>query len=315
MKKFTLALMIVLWGFLSACGRAPVAEQPAPDQEGVFPPTVDRAGNAIEIPDQVGTILALAPSIVQVVQDLGAGDRLIGVDTWSAFTIDGVGELAQIDMMAPDLELILALAPDLILASGIMFGLDQDIFQVIMDAGIAVAQIPTGTSLAEIQLDNQFIADAIGLHEEGLVLNEGMQAQIDEITAMAAMIENKKSVYFEISPLPELITFGTGTFLQEMLDLIHAENVFGNQEGWIPVTEEAAVLANPDVILTSVNFIPDAVHEILSRQGWSYVTAIQNGSVFYIDNETTNTPNHRVVIALREMALAIYPEYFAALGE
>ena len=43
--------------------------------------------------------------------------------------------------------------------------------------------------------------------------------------------------------------------------------------------------------------------------------AIQNKNVFYIDNGYSSLPNHRIVEALKEMALAIYPEEFASIFE
>ena len=128
-------------------------------------------------------------------------------------------------------------------------------------------------------------------------------------------MEEKKTVLFEISPVPYLYSFGTGVYLNEMIELIGAQNVLADQEGWLSVTEESAVAANPDVILTSDNFSnEDPVAEILGRAGWENVTAVKDGAVAYIDNAASSLPNHHIVDALKEMAKAVYPEEYAGLN-
>jgi len=298
MKK----LLILACLLLAACGQAPVSTRNH---------TYDRLGRAIEIPKQAETIISLAPSITQVLTDLGAAPKLIAVDSWS----DGFPELPKLDMMTPDLELILSLSPDLVLATEISFGMDEGIFQMLMDSGIVVAHIPTSTSIQGIMDDNQFIADAVGLTEAGMELNREMATAIEEVRMLAKQVETPKTVLFEISPLPDIYSFGQGTFLQEILEVVDAQNVFAAQQGWLPIAEEAAILANPDVILTNVDFLDDPVAEILTRNGWVHVNAIQNSAVFQITNETTSLPNHRIVHGLREIAKAIYPEIFASLGD
>jgi iron complex transport system substrate-binding protein len=100
-----------------------------------------------------------------------------------------------------------------------------------------------------------------------------------------------------------------------MIELIGARNIFADQMGWLAVTEEAAISANPDVILTNVNYIEDSIGEIKSRDGWEEVNALKNNAVYYIDNGYSSLPNHNIVKALKEMALAVYPEAFASLKD
>ena len=76
--------------------------------------------------------------------------------------------------------------------------------------------------------------------------------------------------------------------------------------------EETIVAADPDVIFTNVNYIDDPVGEILGRDGWAGVTAIANRDVYYIDSNASSQPNQNIVVALRQMAEALYPDYFAA---
>lgn len=150
------------------------------------------------------------------------------------------------------------------------------------------------------------------MEAEGQAIADEMQGKIDALAAIGTGITDKKTVLFEISALPYIYSFGSGTFLHEMIELLGAKNVLGDQFSWISVTEESAVAANPDVILTSVNYIEDSVGEILSRPGWNNVTAVANKDVYYIDNGASSLPNHHIVDAMIEMALALYPEAYAS---
>lgn len=277
-------------------------------------PTEDRAGNAIALPEEVNSIVSLAPATTQIIESLGLTDKLVGVDTQSPLYVAGLDELPQFDMMAPDVEQIAALEPDIVFASGISY-LDGDPFAALEGMGICVVDIPTSNSIAAVGEDVLFTAQCLGMADEGQALVDEMNATIDEIAAIGATIEDKKTVLFEISALPSIYSFGTGTFLDEMIALIGAENAFGDQEGWIAVAEEDAVASNPDVILTSVNYIDDPVGEILGRAGWESVTAVANGDVYYIDNGASSLPNHHIVDALIEMAVAVYPDAYAAYAE
>jgi len=274
-------------------------------------PTEDRSGNAISIPAEVKRIVSLAPATTQILEALGVMDKVVAVDTQTPAYVEGVSHLPQYDMMAPDIEQLAQLQPDIVYTSGMSY-IEGNPFQALTDMGICVVDIPSSASIADVKLDIVFTAACLGMESEGQALADEMQKKIDEIAAIGAGITEKKTVLFEISALPYIYSFGSGTFLHEMIELMGAENVLGDQVSWISVTEESAVAANPDTILTSVNYIEDAVGEILSRPGWDSVTAVANKDVYYIDNGASSLPNHHIVDALIEMALAVYPEAYAA---
>ena len=277
-------------------------------------PTADRAGNAITVPAEITRIISLAPSTTQVLEALGALDSLVAVDNQTPMYVDGTSELPQFDMMAPDVEQIAALEPDVVFASGLSY-LDGNPFAALTEMGVCVVDIPSSASIADVEDDIRFIAACLGKDAEGEAIVNEMSASIDAIAAIGATIEDKKTVLFEISALPYIYSFGAGTFLDEMITLIGAENVFGDQAGWLAVSEEDAVAANPDVILTNVNYIEDSVGEILGREGWDVVTAVANADVHYIDNGASSLPNQHIIDALIEMAVAVYPEAYADYAE
>ena len=310
MTKFICVLMVLVLavGMLAACGAKNSGNYAhAPSTK----PTEDRAGNEITIPDEINKIASFAPSINQVLESFGMLDKVVAIDTQTPNYVTGLDSLPQFDMMEPDVEKIAELEPDVVFTTGMSYQ-DNDPYAALKEMGICVIVIPSSSSIQAIQEDITFMADCLGgdAVAKAEEINKTMQAEIDEIAAIGKTVTEKKRVMFEIGALPYLYSFGKGTFLDEMITLIGAENVFGDQESWIPVTEEDAVAANPDVILTSVNYIEDSVGEILGRPGWENVNAVANKEVYYIDNGTSSLPNQYVVEALKQMAEAVYPDLY-----
>ncbi len=278
-------------------------------------PTVDRDGNEIALPEEVKRVVSLAPSTTRIIIDLGLADTLVAVDTYSAMYYEEVAGLLQYDMMTPDNEALALLEPDVIFVTGMSFVGGENPFQPLIDLGASVAVLPSSYSLDDIRQDILFIADVMNAEDEGAAIVAEMDGTIAQIAAIGETIEDKKTVLFEISALPYIYGPGDHTYLDEMIELIGAVNVLDGQDDWVFVSEEAALSLNPDVILTSTDYIEDPIGEILSREGWGDVTAVANKAVYPISSQTSNQPNQHIVEALIDMAKAVYPEYYEALDE
>ena len=274
-------------------------------------PTYDREGFPITLPDQVETIISIGPSNTEVLVALGFGEAIIQTDAHSA-NVPGIQEgISTLDMMALDSEFIISLAPDIIFVTGMTrVAGDDDPLSIVSDTGITVIYMPSSASVDDIKEDIRFVAAVLDAEEAGAEIVAEMTQEIDRIRAIGDTIIERKTVYFEISPAPHMFSFGSGTFLHEMIEIVGGTNVFGDQEGWIGVADEVILELNPDVILTSAGFLDDPVGEIMSRPGWDAVTAVQNGDIFVIDSNASNRPSQNIIIALREMAEAIYPDEF-----
>lgn len=286
----------------SSAVSAPAAEKPATDPSGA----------EVNIPDEIGSVVVLAPSIAETLVALGCGDLIVGYDAQSVGLAGLPADVPTFDMMQPDMEQLAALKPDVLFVSNMTLYDQTNPYQQLIDLGVCVLCVPTADSIAAIQEDIAFIAAAMGKTAEGDALIVEMQAELDRIAAIGATVTEKKSVYFEIGAAPNLYSFGTGVFLNEMVELIGAENILADQQGWLAVEAETVVAADPDVILTNVNYIDEPVAEILGRGGWEGMRAVQDQQVFYIDNMASSLSNHNIVKALDQMAKAVYPDLFAA---
>ncbi|WP_373600513.1 ABC transporter substrate-binding protein [Paraclostridium bifermentans] len=272
----------------------------------------DREGNDFKVPAKVDRIISTAPSNTEVLVELGLADKLVAVDKYSA-DIPGLPKgIELIDFSNPDPEAIVALDPDMIIASGHnKTGNSEDPFKVVKEAGISVAYIPSSDSIQGIYDDIMFIADITNTKDKGQKIVDNMKSQVAEIEKIGKTIKDKKTVYFEIGPAPNLYSFGNGTFLNEMIELVGGENIFKDQNGWISPSAESVIEKNPDVIITNVNYVPDAVKEIKNREGWENIAAVKNGQVYLVDANASSRPSQNVVKALQQMAEYINPDAYA----
>ena len=319
-KKNVTALMMGLLLLAALTGCAPAATndpdtKPQQTQDAADGrPDTDRSGNPIALPDEVDSIISMAPSATQTLLDLGLEDKLIAVDTYSAMYFD-LQDLPTFDMMEPDTEQMAVLDADLIFTTGMSASSGGDPFKPLRDIGVCIADIPSATSIDSMLEDTRFIAACVEEQEKGEELIAGFQEELNALTDISAGIQNKKRVVVEIACDPDIYTAGSGTFMDEMLTIIGAENIFGDHEGYLAVTEEAVITLNPDVILTMVDYVDDPVAEIMGRTAWQHVTAVANGDVYLVNTNAVSLPNLHVIDGMKQMAKMIYPEAYAAVED
>ncbi|MCL2808913.1 MAG: ABC transporter substrate-binding protein [Treponema sp.] len=270
---------------------------------------IDRSGRTVVINRAINRIVSTAPSNTEIITDLGQAHKLVAIDIHSA-NIDSVPSgLPLLDFFYPDAEIIINLQPDIIIASGHNpTGTGEDPFKLLRDMDIPVVYISMSKSIEDIYLDIAFIAQLLQAEKEGEILINSMKTQVQEITQRTEHIQNKKSVYFEISTAPDMITFGKDSFIDDMISIIGASNIFGNDAWFVMPGAESIIERNPDVILTNVNYISDPIGEIKMRPGFNHINAVINNQIFYIDNDSSSRPSSRVILALRQMSEAVYSD-------
>ena len=281
-------------------------------------PTKDRAGNDIKVPDKIDKIISMAPSTTQVLIEFGLGDKIVGIDINSATYIDKLpANVAQFDMMSPDNEAIAALSPDIVFTSGMSSVGGTSPFQSLIDSGVCVADIPSPSSIEGICDDILFIGACVGKNAEAIAYSKGLtlfMSGLEEISASIPEDQVKTVLVMMNVPsaeYPTIYTFGKGTYMNEMLDIIGAKNVFGDQEGWLAVSVEDAIVADPDVILMDCDWLPGAADQVKALEGWENVKAVKNGEVYQISEDLCSRPNHHVGEATLEWAKCIYSKFYS----
>ena len=156
------------------------------------------------------------------------------------------------------------------------------------------------------------IGKATSTESEAQEIVTDMQDRLEALKTKAAeSITDKKKVWVEVSPAPDIFTTGKNTFMHEMLESLQSVNAAEEHEGWVTLTEEEIVELNPDVIITTYGYyVENPKNQVLARAGWAEVPAIKNEQVFDIDNDTVTRPGPRLIEGVETLAELIYPEVF-----
>lgn len=271
----------------------------------------DREGNIIQVPESIETIVSTAPSITEILKGLGMADKITAADLYSS-DIEGIDPaICTIDFYNLNIEELAAIAPDVIVISGMSMAGADNPYAALKDAGINVIYVPTSETIEDVKLDIEFLAAYMDAEEKGAELVADIDAAVADISAKAASVTEKKTVYFEIGAAPYLYSCGSGTFIDEIISLVGAENIYAAESGWLSNSEESVIAADPDIIISNVAYDGYDFNEIKTRVGWDNIKAVKNGDVYYVDSNSVSRPSQYIVDGMYAVAKAIYPDIFS----
>lgn len=318
MKKFLSSFIIMLLCLgLFGCNNDTTQKKSnvSKSEQATFPMTVKDATNKeISFKEAPKKIVSLIPSNTEILFSIGEGKDVIGVTDFDNYpkevkTIEKVGG-SNADMTY-NVEKIISLKPDLVLAHESGLGISADGLEQLKQAGINVFVVKNAATINDVYDTILQVGEITGKTEQSKKVISDMKTKLDEISKKTAKASTNPKVWLEISGPPEIYTAGKGTFLNEMISIIHAKNIAESEKGWVQYSEESAIKANPDVILTTYgDFVPNLEKTVMARKNWQTVSAIKNKRVYDINADTTSRPGPRLAEGVEAIAKAVYPELF-----
>ncbi len=295
-------------------GNSPVTEEtPSTDEndsksgKSEFPITVtDSSGKEITIEKKPQRIISLMPSNTEILYEIGEGNNIIAVSDYCNYPEDTANKQKLPTGEQLDIETVIELTPDIVIL-GHMSAMEEQINRL-SEAGIAVITTEANTLEQTYEVIN-LLGTVTGKQEEAQSLVDKMKNGFSEIREK---VKGKKqaSIYVEVSPLEfGLWSCGKNTFIQELINIVGAKNIFEEIEGWAAVSEEQVISRNPDIILTTsspLTGIEDPVGEILGRANWSNINAVQNKKVLMLDSDMATRPGPRLLDCAEELVKVIY---------
>ncbi|SES02664.1 ABC transporter substrate-binding protein [Psychrobacillus sp. OK032] len=314
----TIALAVLL---LVGCGQkeeTPVEnndnaqqEEAVVETETEFPITMtDAVGNEITLEAAPKTIVSMMPSNTEILFALGLNEEIVGVNDYDNYPAEAL-EKEKIGGQEFNVEKIVAMNPEIVFAHESGLGMGEAGLQQIRDAGVKVFVVKNAGDFDQTYTTIEQIGRATGKLAEAENIVEDMKAKVEEVKEKVAKVETKKTVFVETSDVPEIYTPGKGTFMQEFLDMVNAENIAADQEGWFMISPEEIVSRNPDVIIVMYSYVDGIVDSVKARDGFDTVTAVKNDAVVQVDENLTSRTGPRLAEGLEEIAKAIYPEVFS----
>ena len=276
----------------------------------------DGASAAVTIRDLLGRdvtlaapptrIVSLVPSATEILFALGVDDRLVGVTRFcdypdAARRKPGVG-----DMLAPNLETIAALKPDLVIATD--EGNREETF-----AHLKRLRIPIFLVHAQRVADAAAVIDRLGeltgRQEAARTLVQTMEARIAALRRAVAPYRRPRVLY-AVWPEP-LIVPGRRAIVTELIDLAGGDSITATDGDDYPrFSLEAAVARNPEVIVIATHGAgtPPGAKEKFER--FASLAAVRNGRVYAVNGDLMHRYTPRLVDGLELLARAFHPEAF-----
>ncbi len=288
----------------------------------MFPAVVrDATGGTVVIEERPTRIVALAPSVTEILYYVNATDRLVGVTQytdWPPSVVERVknGEIQVVGgFWNPSLEKILALNPDLVIGVANVPSQAQ-IKQELAAYGIPMILLPQNSILA-IRDAILMVGEATGNIAEAARAASQYMAHIMSIKLAGEGVSEKARVAL-IVWLNPLYVAGNNTFQGSGIEWIGAENAFANVTGWAAVSPEALLEAKPTVIITT-NIPPknltDYLNQTLGENATQQIPAVKDHRIYCIQGNLTdliNRPSPRFAMGLLLLQYLVYPQLYNA---
>jgi iron complex transport system substrate-binding protein len=257
---------------------------------------VDDSGNTVTLAAPAQRIVSLAPHATELLFAAGAGNQVVGVSEYSDFPaaakqIPSVGGSGQLDI-----ERIVSLKPDLIVAWG--SGNNRRQLARLRKLGLTVFESEPRNF--EAIADSLERLGALVGRDEGRLQAQQFRQQVQTLEQHYAG-RSSVTVFYQIWSAP-LMTLNDAHIVSQAIKLCGGVNVFGQLKPLVPtISSEAVLTANPDVIIVS-----DEKGKGLERwRSFKRMQAVASGNLMAIDGGIMNRAGPRVIEATRTLCKQI----------
>ena len=262
----------------------------------------DGQGRKVSLPDSPQRIICLTPALVDDVYALGGGDQVVGITNYVLYPAAAVKKPSVGQPLSPSVEAILALHPDLVLATPVTN--EQPVLDVLERNHIAVVMVdPRG--LQGILESITLVGSAIHRQREAQALRTSLSLRIDRVRNLSRG-KQAISVFMPLSYEP-VITIGRGAFITEMIEAAGAHSVTSDiPQEWPQISIEAVIARAPQALVLERD-AHVTLATLAHKAGWSGIPAVQNRRAYFVD-QRFSLPSPVAIDALEDLARQIHPK-------
>lgn len=268
---------------------------------------VDQLGRTVSVPEHPERIVALAPSITEIVFALNVDDRLAGVTRFSdypeaAHRLPKVGSYVHLD-----LEKIVSLAPDLCIA--VKDGNPIGVIRRLEAVGIPVYAVDPRDidSVIDTIVELGRVLDARPRAE---ALAADLRRRVDQVRSSAGKAPRKPKVFFQIGIAP-IVSVGTETFIHELIELAGGTNLAAGSTPYPRFSREQVLAMAPEIFIITSMARGQTFQRVKSEwEQWPSMPAAKTGRILLVDSNLFDRSSPRLVDGLEELARIIHPEIF-----
>jgi iron complex transport system substrate-binding protein len=297
-----LGLLCLIILATASCAPGGSSEGPASFQ------VIDQLGRVVTFEKAPERIISLAPSNTELLFALGLGDKIVGVTDWCDYPSDALEKDKVGGFSTPNIETIVALEPDLIVAANIH---QTEVIPQLENLGLTVLALNPQT-VDEVVEAIEMAGNATGMDAAAELLVEDIESRKATVESLVSELAEEEipRVFYIIWHDP-LMTVGGNTLQSEVIGIAGGQNIFGDLSDYPTVSLETLLDRDPQVIVVGTG------HGEAQSAPWQWVQsetrlddteATSEGRVYQIDADLMDLPGPRTIDGIEEMFRLLHPE-------
>lgn len=268
---------------------------------------VDQLGRKVSLPQKIERIVALAPSITEIIFFLKQDHRLVGVTRYSDYP-DQAAKLPKVgSYIQLDLERIVALKPDLCLA--VKDGNPKQVIERLESMQIPVYAVDPRNFNAVLSTVTE-IGALLDAQKTASRLVAGMQKRISYVERRVQKASHRPGVFFQIGITP-IVAVGTDTFIHEIIERAGGKNLSAGPIPYPRFSREQVLALAPEVFIITSMARGETFERVKAEwRRWPAMPAVKENRIFLVDSDLFDRASPRLVDGLELLAKIIHPELF-----
>ena len=309
-KKVTLLFLSIfmILSLLTGCTSTSTnTEQTESTKSTTYPLQFTDANNRkVTFDKKPERIVSLSPSMTETVAALNSLDKLVGRTDYCDYPAD-VKNIESIgDITEPNVEKIIELKPDLVLASALT---KKEIVDKIAQLGVNIVVISEQENFDGAYTLIEKVGQIIDENENATKVVEGMKAKIAEIEDKVKNAKTSPKVYYVVGFGQYGDYTATGeTFISAAIEKASGLNIAKDITGW-KYSLESIVENDPDVVICPISPVK-IKSEFVQTNGYKDLRAVKDDKVFEVDNSKLDRQGPRLAEGFEELAKVLHPELF-----
>lgn len=254
----------------------------------------DATGETVVFAETPRRIVSLNPDFTENLFALAAGDRIVGVTAFCNYPPEAAKKERVGDLWTPNLEKILSLAPDLILAT--QEGNRPQTVQALRELQLRVFVSSSARSLEGYLGNLSELSRIVGEEGRGKELVARFRAEISRAGERTAGRKHPR-VFFQLGRAP-LVTAARGTIIGELIEIAGGENIAAGASLRYPSFSREKVLADdPDLVIIAL----EEAEAKICREEWEKfgsLSAVKSGGIYLIDPDLVSRASPRLAEGL-----------------
>lgn len=267
----------------------------------------DQLGREIRVPDDPRRVIALAPSITEIIFALGRQERLIGVTQYSNYPAEAATRPKVGSYVRLDLERIVALNPDLCIA--IKDGNPKETIDRLQSLDIPVFAV-NPHNLESMLQTIQKVGDILNASQKATTLVADMRSRIQRVETLVSKTAHRPRVFIQIGISP-IVSAGSNTFIDELINRAGGINVAAGPSTYPHFSREQVLALTPDVLIITSMARSGGYEK--AKADWSRLAdmpAVRQKRIHTVDSDLFDRPSPRLLEALEILTRLLHPELF-----